>query len=107
MKPNAVIADFRPIDMRQDIGALFENYVIAELQKRHQLGRQFFWRTTQQQEVDYLTEENAAMLALEIKWSEKKRQRLPKTFLDAYSSVRAEIINKENYLSFLLEWQRG
>lgn len=102
---NAVIDDFRPVGLRQDVGHLFENFVIAELQKNVIKQRQYFWRTTQQQEVDYLTESNGEITAMEIKWNEKRSAKLPKTFVDSYNPTRIEYVNRENFHELLLGWQ--
>ena len=100
---NAVIDDFRPVGLRQDIGGMFENFVIAELQKTIGRKRQYFWRTAQQQEVDYLTENDGAITAMEIKWNEKRTARLPKTFVDQYQPTEIFYVNRENYHEVLLE----
>ncbi len=99
---NAVIDDFRPVELRQDIGGLFENYIIAELQKTTVRRRQYFWRTAQQQEVDYLTENNGEIMAMEIKWNEKRTARLPKTFVEKYQPSQVVYANRENYHEVLL-----
>jgi predicted AAA+ superfamily ATPase len=99
---NAIIDDFRNMSLRQDAGHLFENFVIAELQKSITSKKQYFWRTSQQQEVDYLTESNGAIEAVEIKWNENRNPRLPKTFIDQYHPTITSYINRENYHEFLL-----
>lgn len=98
---NAIIGDFRPVDLRQDIGALFENYVIAELKKRFPSDNIYFWRTKNQQEVDYLIEKNGEITAIEVKWSEKKNAKLPETFVKAYEPGHQFVVNNENYISVL------
>lgn len=99
---NAVIDDFRPVNLRQDIGGLFENFVIAELQKVTMQRRQYFWRTTQQQEVDYLVVNDGKIAAVEIKWNEKRTARLPKTFVDRYQPEDVKYVNRENYWEILM-----
>ncbi|MBQ8992480.1 ATP-binding protein [Candidatus Saccharibacteria bacterium] len=101
---NALIEDFRPLDSRQDIGSLFENYIIAEFQKKNP-HHAYFWRTSQQQEVDYLTEYDGNLSAAEIKWSEKKSAKLPSTFTSAYRPKNQYSINRENYLSLFADHQ--
>lgn len=103
---NAIIDDFRPINLRQDIGALFENFIIAELQKTPRRFKQFFWRTSQQQEIDYLTVANDAIEVTEIKWTEKPGLRLPKTFLDTYHPTEIHQVHQNNYADFLLKKQK-
>ena len=97
---NALIDDFRPLDARQDIGNVFENYIVSEI-KKQTLGRLYFWRTTQQQEVDLVIETAGSLRALEIKWNEKKSSRLPSTFVDTYRPVAEYHINRQNYLDEL------
>ncbi|MCL2747012.1 MAG: ATP-binding protein [Coriobacteriia bacterium] len=98
---NAVINDFRPTNLRPDIGGLFENFVIAELIKTKN-APSWFWRTTQKQEVDYLEESDGAMMAVEIKWNPKANARITKTFRDAYKPAETYKINRENYANLLL-----
>jgi len=102
---NAIIDDFRPINLRQDIGHLFENFIIAELQKTTLSKKQYFWRTSQQQEVDYLIDQNGEISATEIKWNPNQNPRLPKTFVDTYQPTQISYINRENYSDFLLAQQ--
>ena len=99
---NAVIGDFRPIDLRQDVGNLFENFIIAELQKNVINHRQYFWRTKQGQEVDYISINNEQMTAMEIKWSEKRNPRLPSVFIDEYNPAQVYYVNRDNFHEVLL-----
>lgn len=104
---NALIGDFRPLDLRNDIGGLWENFLIAERQKynlyREFYGQSYFWRTTQQQEIDYLEEYDGGIHAYEFKWSTTKGASLPEVFQKAYQNVGLKVINPDNYLSFLTE----
>lgn len=97
---NALISDFRPTASRQDIGALFENYIISEYKKQN-LKNLYFWRTTSQQEVDLLIEKNLELFATEIKWNEHKTPSLPKTFTNNYHPIAETFINRQNYLNIL------
>lgn len=97
---NALIDDFRPIDLRQDIGGLFENYIVAEYKKQN-MRNLYFWRNYDQQEVDLLVERNAEICATEVKWN--KSATLPKAFIEAYHPVKTFYINKDNYLDQLLD----
>jgi len=103
---NAVINQFSPASLRQDIGALWENFVISERVKflaYNQVNcNQYFWRTHAQQEIDYIEERNGAMNAYEIKWNPKSKAKFPKSFLDAYINVETKIITPENVQDFLL-----
>jgi predicted AAA+ superfamily ATPase len=102
---NAIIGNFQPVASRTDIGALWENYLIAERVKYfkyHQLyGGKYFWRTAQQQEIDYLEERDGQIDTYEFKWSEKKIPHLPKSFQDAYPDSTFKVINPTNYQEFL------
>ena len=103
---NALLDDFRPMALRQDAGHLFENFIIAETQKTTTPKKQYFWRTSQQQEVDYLTEGDGEIIATEIKWSENRNPRLPKTFVDQYNPVSINYVNRDNYHEFILKEQK-
>ena len=98
---NALIADFRSIDLRPDIGHLFENYIVAELKKRFPMDNIYFWRTKSQQEIDYLIEKNGQLTAIEIKWNERKAVKLPTAFEETYHPEHSFVVNNSNYLSIL------
>lgn len=103
---NAVIQNFSALALRQDTGALFENYMISEYIKKSNNQRKFakyyFWRSFQQQEIDLIEEVNGNINAIEIKWNENKKVKFPTTFTDAYPVNDTIVINKENYTSILL-----
>ncbi len=103
---NAVIGDYNPLHRRTDIGALWENYLIAERRKLLRYNevdaRQYFWRTTQQQEVDYVEETTNELKAFEYKWGDRKKAKFPKTFTRAYSEASTEIITPKDYEGFLM-----
>ncbi|MDR1498174.1 MAG: ATP-binding protein [Puniceicoccales bacterium] len=104
---NAVIGDFRPLENRPDAGALWENYLVAERQKRlsneGQVAEGFFWRTQQKQEIDYIEEANSALAAFEIKWNPAAKTRGQRTFLSAYPTATHTVVTSENYAEFLLK----
>jgi predicted AAA+ superfamily ATPase len=101
---NAVIGQLQPVTLRQDIGALWENFLVSERRKLlnySMLSRgTYFWRTKQQQEVDYVEEENGMVYGFEFKWNAKQAKRLPLTFSGAYKSVN-ECITRDNFREFL------
>lgn len=103
---NAVIGNFTPVAGRTDKGALWENFLISERYKRlvyHETDtKRFFWRTTQQQEIDYLEEREGKLYAYEFKWRPKIKFTFPKTFTRAYPNSEVRGINTENYDEFLL-----
>lgn len=102
---NALIADFKAPEIRQDIGALWENFVISERMKSneyyHRWVNRYFWRTKQQQEIDYLEERDGTLHAFEIKWNPRAKASLPKTFIEAYTNTDFHVITPENIADFL------
>jgi predicted AAA+ superfamily ATPase len=102
---NAITRNFSSINNRNDVGALFENYMIAERIKflhQHQMEADcFFWRTTQQQEVDYIEKTKLKFLAVEFKWNERGKNKIPVTFTQAYPEAETLILSKTDRGSFL------
>lgn len=103
---NSLIADFTAPEIRQDIGALWENFVISERIKYNDYNRRwvnrFFWRTKQQQEIDYLEECDGKLHAFEIKWNPKAKAKLTKTFATAYPDADFLVVTPENIADFLI-----
>ncbi len=104
---NAIIGNFKSLEFRQDVGALWENFMIAErvkllnYEKWH--GRKYFWRTYQQQEIDWVEEIDGAFKAFEFKWKSKQRnKKFPSTFLENYPVTSAEVISPDNCDEFLV-----
>ncbi len=102
---NMVIGNFNPIDLRSDKGALWENFLISErikqIEYKQSLARIYFWRTKQQQEVDFVEEKSGKIFGYEFKWNKKKNARLPKTFTDSYNA-ESKVIDKENFRDFVI-----
>lgn len=102
---NAIIQQFSPVQLRNDMGALWENFFIAERMKRnHYIGHycnRYFWRTTLQQEIDLVEERDGAMTAFEMKWSTTKKVLFPKSFLEAYNVQETITVTPDNYLDYL------
>lgn len=102
---NAILNNFSPLALRQDVGALWENFMMSERIKQLAYNRDFrksyFWRTQTQQEIDLLEEKDGIFYAFEFKWNEKKQVKIPKTFAQAYPEYRFEVITPSNYLNFL------
>ncbi len=102
---NAIIAQFQPLELRQDVGALWENWLISERKKAlHYRGihaNTFFWRTQDQQEIDYIEERDGKMWAYEMKWSSKAKPSFSKTFTQAYPEHELQLIHRENYYEWL------
>lgn len=108
---NALIADYRAPEVRQDIGALWENFVIAERMKSneyyHRWVNRYFWRTKQQQEIDYLEEGGGKLHAYEMKWNPRAKASITKTFTEAYPNSEFQVITPDNIVDFLLPDPKG
>ena len=104
---NAITRNFNSLNNRNDVGALWENYMISERVKflhQNQLEAQtFFWRTTQQQEIDYIEKNGESILAVEFKWRENQKVRIPTTFTKAYPQTKTLILSNKDRNSFLLK----
>ena len=102
---NAVIAQFNPLSLRNDIGALWENFIFMELYKQstinEKLDKYYFWRTHGGQEIDIVREHEGSLEAIECKWSDS-RFALPKAWREAYGTTSFITITKENYLDVLI-----
>jgi predicted AAA+ superfamily ATPase len=103
---NMIISNFNSIDLRNDIGQLWENFLVSERFKRNSYEglycNRYFWRTTQQQEIDYIEEHSGKLFAYEFKWNERKKAKFSKTFLGAYPESELKLVNKENYSDFII-----
>lgn len=103
---NALIGNFNRLDMRSDVGDLWENYLVAERIKKqhyHKLKvENYFWRTYDQQELDWLEVNHNTMNAFEFKWSERKKSKVPTGFKKAYPEASFSVVNPKNYLDFIL-----
>ena len=101
---NALINNFNPLEIRDDIGALWENYLITErLKKQEYLGQSvnaYFWRTYDKKEIDLVEESEGQLSGFEIKWKPHLVQP-PKQWLDAYPNSDFELIHQDNYLQFI------
>lgn len=104
---NAVLNDFTPIPMRNDVGALWENYLVSERMKRNAYGKAdglpYFWRTTDQMEVDYIEVTGSRIEAFEFKWNPQKKSRVTKAFTNRYPDAVVKTITPDNYDEFLDE----
>ncbi|MDR1649908.1 MAG: ATP-binding protein [Synergistaceae bacterium] len=103
---NAVVADFRPLELRNDAGALWENFMIVERMKklryREIRANCWFWRTQRQQEIDYLEEADGRISACEFKWNPSANFKQPRSFIEAYPKSSFSAIHRENFEEFLL-----
>ena len=102
---NALAANFNPLNLRQDTGALWENFLIAERMKYlHYNGicaNRFFWRTVDRQEIDYVEEREGKLFAYEFKWKAGKDIRFPRSFLQAYPESKTAVISGKNFHEFI------
>jgi len=103
---NGLVQNYNRLALRDDVGALWENYCIAERQKwnanRSRKVNSYFWRTYEQKEVDYIEEEGGKLKGYEFKWNPKKNARVPAEFVSTYGAEYS-VINTENYRQFLAE----
>ena len=104
---NAILQNFAPLALRQDTGALWENFFISERIKANQYaGRyvnSYFWRTNQQQEIDYIEEADGQFSLFEMKWNPKKANtQFPASFLSTYDVREQAIVTPENWMEWVL-----
>jgi uncharacterized protein len=101
---NALINNFNLLEQRNDVGELWENYIIIERLKRQEYlsgaANNYFWRTYAKQELDFVEEREGRLFGYEIKWG-KAKPRKPKEWLSAYPEASFDLINRENYLKFI------
>jgi len=104
---NAIINNFTPLELRDDTGALWENFVVTERLKRLNnkmiYANKYFWRSHARQEVDYVEEKDGTIEATEIKWKPKPGYRFPKLFMETYKPGATHLISRENYMDFLTD----
>lgn len=101
---NAIIANFNPLELRDDIGKLWKNFLVAERLKKQAyqgiFANNYFWRTWDQKEVDWVEEREGRLFGYEFKWKSKSRK-ASSAWTDSYPDAALEIINQENYLEFV------
>lgn len=102
---NAVIGQYNLLNSRNDVGALWENFVVTERLKKRAYtgiyGTYHFWRTYDGKEIDYVEERDGGLFGFECKWSLKKRERIPKKWLETYPDAGYSFITPDNYLDFV------
>jgi len=101
---NAIIQNFNALELRNDVGALWENFLISERIKRNSYHRIFtnsyFWRTVQQQEIDYVEEKDGKIAGFEFKWNPKAKAAIPRKFIETYHA-EMRIVSRENFREFV------
>ena len=103
---NAILQNFAPLALRQDVGALWENFFISERIKANQYaGRyvnSYFWRTNQQQEIDYIEESDGSFSVFEMKWNPKRANtKIPSPFINTYEVKEQAIVTPDNWMQWL------
>lgn len=102
---NGIINNFNKLENRNDIGALWENYLASERIKKQNYKKirtnNYFWRTYDQQELDWLEENADNLSGFEFKWNENRKAKIPTAFAKAYPEATFEVINRQNYLDFI------
>lgn len=101
---NTIISNFNDLDMRDDIGKLWENFIVIERIKKQDYQKiysnNYFWRTWEGKEIDWVEEREGKLFGYEIKWGVKKYKE-PKLWRETYKNAEYKIINQENYLEFI------
>jgi len=102
---NTIINNLNPIELRSDKGALWENFLISErikLQQYHKLySNNYFWRTIQKQEIDFIEERDGQIYAFEFKWNKRPKDKIPSSFIREYNAI-GHIVDKKNFREFIL-----
>ncbi len=102
---NTIINNFNPLDMRNDTGFLWENFLMVERMKKRAYNNiyanQYFWRTYDQKEIDLVEEYGGELHGYEFKWNTKKTSKAPKGWLKTYKNASYEVITPDNYLEFV------
>lgn len=102
---NALIAQFNPLDQRNDIGELWENFVVVERLKYRSYtslsANAYYWRTYEQQEIDLIEERDGKLFGYECKWSVKKETKAPRLWQSTYPNAEFQVINPDTYLDFV------
>ncbi len=102
---NILIGNMNPIELRNDIGSLWENYIISERIKYQKYNRilvyNYFWRTYDQQEIDWIEDRGGILHAYEFKWNSKRKVKEPIAWKNAYGDSKFEVINNENYSNWI------
>ncbi|PKO06318.1 MAG: hypothetical protein CVU41_07575 [Chloroflexi bacterium HGW-Chloroflexi-3] len=103
---NALIAQFNNLDQRNDVGQLWENFLMIERLKLRSYSRMpanpYFWRTYDQQEIDLVEERDGMLYGYEFKWSHNKETFAPKHWKETYSNAEFITINQKNYMNFII-----
>ena len=103
---NAIINNYNDLDRRNDIGALWENFLVMERLKKQEYealySNNFFWRTYEGAKVDWIEERDGTLFAYEFKWNTKKKVLAPKDWTKHYEHSKFQVITPDNYLDFIV-----
>lgn len=101
---NSIISNFNSLELRDDIGRLWENFLFMERLKKQAYENiytsNYFWRTWNQKEIDFVEERDGKLYGYEFKW-QGKQVKPPKEWIETYSNSEFRVINRENYLEFI------
>lgn len=102
---NTVIKSMNELPFRNDVGELWENFLVSERIKQNsykiKLASSYFWRTTQQQEIDYVEEVDMKLYAYEFKWNPKRKAKISRTFTNQYEAEEL-VISRDNFRDFVI-----
>lgn len=103
---NVVINNFNDLKTRNDVGELWENYLFSERLKKQKYENiysgNYFWRTYDQKEIDWVEEREGRLFGYEFKWGQKKNKKAPNDWIKSYDNSSFEVINRDNYLEFIV-----
>ena len=103
---NALVANFNQMESRTDTGALWENFLMAERVKRNAYNgvwvNKYYWRTVEQQEIDYIEEADGTIHAFEFKWNAATKSKIPNSFKTTYPTAQFRVIHPQNIEEFLI-----
>jgi predicted AAA+ superfamily ATPase len=103
---NAIVGMFNPLNLRDDTGKIWENYIISEILKHREYQRLssgfYFWRTYDKKEIDLVEEQEGELHGYEMKWT-KSKAKVPKDWRESYPHAGFEVIHRGNYMSYILK----
>ena len=103
---NALISNFNSLELREDQGQLWENYLIYERLKKQEYamdyGSHFFWRTHSRQEIDWIEEKDGELKAYEFKWALQGKAKIPQAWQKGYPDASFEVVDRSNYMDFIV-----
>jgi len=104
---NLLIANVNPVGIRNDIGMLWENYIISERVKFQRYNKMivnnYFWRTYDQQEIDWVEEREGKLFGYEFKWNPKRKVKVPGAWKKEYENAEFKVIHRDNYLDWVIK----